>query len=412
MIKKRLTALLLAATCSVIIVGCKKTDDKELADNKTPEASEEVTTEKPTKENTTKKNLKTLKSKEDVEKFSRETLSKVQQILDSNSIENTLSSDGLKIYHDGGYEKLGKFYDVNFEGRFEAYYDTTEERNIVFTYRIPISENADILKLDLPQINALIDIMLLSDEINSQFSTKEDLLKQLEAEFTGANDTDINIFSFSRSNIKDESECRILEGYFSLGSAIVNGNIIGQSEMYDFATWAEYDSLPAKANKEVFDVMQSVGIIGSDAIYETKEDDILVDPLRCYVNGTPLPDEEGYVVGMHKSTSNDFKIEYYLEGMAVPFDGSTITIINTKYIDAFIELLNTSDSFKNKFDKDELMGAIYDRAKISMDWADTYLPITIPGIENIEVNVNNEKTLLDFKIKFSSPATVEGQTSR
>lgn len=412
MIKKKLAVLFLALVCSVTIVGCKKTNDKVASNNESPEISEEGTIEASKDDNTDKKDLKTLKSKEDVESFSRNILSKVQEILTNNGMESTLSSDGLKIYHDGHYEKLGKSYDVYFEGRFEPYSDTTDERKIMFSYRIPISQNADINNLNLPQINALIDIMLLSDEINSKFPTKEDLQKHLEERFNGTTNSDYEVFHFYTSNLKDEAECTILEGGFSLGAAIVEGNLLGQAAMYDFTSWNEYDSLPARANKEVFDVMQSLGIIESDAVYEVNEDDPIVEPLRCYINGTPLPDEEGYVVGMNKSTSDNFYIEYYLEGMAVPFDGTANKITNTKYIDAFIELLNNSDSFKNKFDKDELMAAIYDRAKISMDGSNTYLEVTIPGIESIEVDVNNEKTLLDFKIKFFSQATVEGQTSR
>lgn len=407
MLKKKLAALLLAIVCSTTIVGCKKTDDSNNPNNGESEISDNSNNESENTDESPKKELQTLKTKEEVENFSREALSKVQEILTNNNIESTLTSDGLKLYYDGSYEKLGKNYDVKFEGKFDTFFDTTEECDIQFTYRIPISSSADILSLNLPHINALMDIMLLDDNINSKYSSRDELLKQLELEFKGETSSD-DIFSFSRSNIKDEAECSILEGTVYLGTAIVEGGLVGDATMYEFDTWDEYDTLPAKANQQVFDTMQTLGLIGSDEVYEGEKD----EPLLKYVNGTPLPDEEAYLVGMVKDYSDSFGIEYILQGICVPYDAATNTITSTKYVDTFIKLLNTSEYYMNKFDKDELMSAIYERSKVILDNADTYLPVTIDGVENIEVGLNYEQTQLSFKVTFLSPATVEGQTSR
>lgn len=407
MLKKKLAALLLAIVCSTTIVGCKKTDDSNNPNNGEPEISDNSNDETENTDESPKKELQTLKTKEEVENFSREALSKVQEILTKNNIESTLTSDGLKLYYDGFYEKFGKNYDVKFEGNFSTYFDTTEECDIQFSYRIPISSSADILSLNLPHINAVMDIMLLNDDINSKYSSRDELLKQLELEFKGESSSD-DLFSFSKSNLKDEAECTILEGGVNLGTAIVEGGLVGDSTMYEFDTWDEYDTLPAKANQQVFDTMQTLGLIGSDEVYEGEKD----EPLRKYVNGTPLPDEEAYLVGMVKNYSDSFSIEYILQGICVPYDASTNTITSTKYVDAFIELLNTSEYFMNKFDKDELMSAIYERSQVILDNADTYIPLTIDGVENIEVGLNYEQTQLSFKVTFLSPATVEGQTSR
>ncbi|MBE6054869.1 MAG: hypothetical protein E7212_13395 [Clostridium sartagoforme] len=66
-------------------------------------------------------------------------------------------------------------YGAKLEGRFQPYLEgLTGKIDVNFIYRIAISENADILKLDIPQLNALIDIMLLSPEIKNKFNTKNE----------------------------------------------------------------------------------------------------------------------------------------------------------------------------------------------------------------------------------------------
>lgn len=393
---KKIITLLLMIVCTTSIIGCKE-DEKNINTNNT-----EIS------DSNSKGKLKTLSTKNEVESFSRETLSKVQKIFTNNNIDSTLTGDSLLLYHNGSYERLGESYDVNFVIRFNPYSDETSEKEIECNYRIPIRENADILNLNLSYINALMEIMMLNDSINSQFKSTDELLKQLESDFKNETNYSDQIFSFNSSNIKSESDCLILEGYITLDSAIVKGGLVKDSVMYDFDTWDEYDNFPKEANRQVFNTMKELELIGSDEVYE----DVEYDPIVKYVNKIALPEEEVYTVGMIKSDSDDFGIEYILQGEYIPYDASTNTITSTKYVDTFINLLNNSEYFKNKFDKEELMAAIYNRAQICLDNSDLYLPISISGIHSIEVRLNYEKNRLGFKVRFLSPAKVEGQTCR
>lgn len=400
----KIMALLLAAVIGVSMVGCQKKDDTSSGNgvNAPVADSGKETEEKKTE-------IKTLKSKEEVKEFSKETILKVEEAFKKNNVPYIISSDYLHLYYKGNYEKLGKKYDVKFRVKFDSFFQDTDERSIIFEYRIPLSDNAEILKLNLPELNTMMDVMRLNNEIKDKYS-QEELLNRLADEFEGKASGD-RVFSFSKSNLKDEEGCTILEGFVVLNSAIVEGNLVKPGVEYEFSKWDDYSKFPEKANLEIFNKMKTIGLMSNDADFDTSR--FKDSPVVGYPGAVEEYKKESYVAGaISHSNDDEFNIEYILEGRYVPYDENSNKIKDTKYIDALIDTLNSSDLFKNKFSKEELMNEIYIRSQIAAAGADVYAQNIIDGVEKIEVALNGDKTQIGFKVIFKSAAVVEGQKKR
>ena len=403
--KKRIISILLASAICVTFIGCgKKNDSSNVPDIKNNVTSSDKKNGNTDSGDDSAKSLKTLNNKQEVLEFSKEVMTKVENIFKKNNLDYTVANDYLRLAYKGQYKRLGEDYDVEITTSFAPYHEDDNEDGISFQYRIPFTDNTDVTKLNIPQLNVIADVMIEFDEKVKGKYNREQLLKRMNDELKGDVDGD-RLFEFGSSNIKSEADCRVLSGGIELAKAKVKGNVKSAGVQYTFEKYDDYISIVDKGNKELTAAMKNCGL-----------KDVVVN-MEGYAQGKSDAEydyrNETYCAGMEKNDEKSaFNIVYSFEGQYIPFDAENNKIKDTKYIEAIVKQLNSSEIFKNKFSYDEFMNEIYKRTQFKLDDNDCYQEVSMDGVKSIEVAINGDKKVMGFKIIFESPATVEGQTER